>query len=511
MRDLKVFTKLSKTRLFKRSIAGITAVTMMLSTTACNNDKYNFKRKDTSSNSISTDMQNNWDTFNKDVSKNLTNNNINFNNETLNCSVTMLNFDAIMDSKENKDIIDNYYKNAKSINVYNDGEQLNKLLSSIYENNIIKDSNANFFKPSTLVYSETKLQPELNVINVFEKDAETLHNYYLGIDKEVSKEAVESIFNNAKNYLDEKISINDYYYGDLSYGTSLIVENLMQQISFMSEGIIPNNDIIELNTKLKEVKTLDLLEIEWFSYGINNSYDVSKDHVDVEFVLKVNKINTQRHNLFKTIVECVPVRKEQIFDLYAISNIDYFMSSEENLKIFNYLYRDFDLDKAYINSDNLVQGICIYNGIPNCEKLPLSDFIIDNNNDKLSIMGIEHFVDTINFGEEETVNNTAKFLLDYSKNSEETAINVNDSETGNKYKLRKKDLSNGASQIVNWQIYYTVILSEDTIKDEKLRENIKKQVDGTNESSNIYSKIDKLYSNNFKSDKTDEIIYTYKK
>ena len=359
MRNLKVFAKLPKTRLFKRSIAGITAVTMMLSTTACNNDKYNFKRKDTSSNSISTDMQNNWDTFNKDVSKNLTNNNINFNNETLNCSVTMLNFDAIMDSKENKDIIDNYYKNAKSINVYNDGEQLNKLLSSIYENNIIKDSNANFFKPSTLVYSETKLQPELNDINVFEKDAETLHNYYLGIDKEVSKEAVESIFNNAKNYLDEKISINDYYYGDLSYRTSLIVENLMQQISFMSEGIIPNNDIIELNTKLKEVKTLDLLEIEWFSYGINNSYDVSKDHVDVEFVLKVNKINTQRHNLFKTIVECVPVRKEQIFDLYAISNIDYFMSSEENLKIFNYLYRDFDLDKAYINSDNLVQGICI--------------------------------------------------------------------------------------------------------------------------------------------------------
>lgn len=171
MKNLKIFKNLCNIKLIKRSVATFTAATIMLSTTGCNN-KYDFDRKNDSSYSISTNI-NNWNDYVNNTYKTITDNNITINKDSTETALLMLNYDGIYYSNDNKkEVLDNYFKNAEKINIYNDGELTLRLLDAIKTNNTSKDTNRKFIKPSTIL-SDNALESDMAVISAFEKDAET--------------------------------------------------------------------------------------------------------------------------------------------------------------------------------------------------------------------------------------------------------------------------------------------------------------------------------------------------
>lgn len=508
MKNFILFKKVSNVKLIKRAIAGLTAATIMLSTTACNN-KNDFERKNDISYSTSTQKEiNKWNDYVDETYKLITNNKIVINKDSAETTLLMLNYDGIYNSTSDKrEILNDYFKNAKKINAYNDGELTLRLLDAIKTNNTSKDANKNFIKPSTIL-SDNVLEPDMAVISAFEKDAETLHNYCNGNDKELSNEAALSIFNSVKSYCNNLYEIDGYYFTDLSYSGSIVVENLMQQIITMSENFTNSDERIELETKIKSFNTINRLETEWYSYATKISNNVSSEYVDSDFVLLVNSIDEKRKELHKQISKCVPSTYEQSSDLFAIANIDYFMN---NTEVFNYLYPDFDFDKAYSNADNLVESITIYNTIPDANQLSLGDLIIDNNNDKFSIKGIEHFINNINNGDEKEIKNNASFLLRYSNYESDATINVSDNNSGTQVKIGKANISKGATQIINWETLYTIYMSKDKINNEELSNSIINLVDGHDEISNIYNQIKPIYNNIYSDESNKEYTYKYTK
>lgn len=517
-----IFKKLSKINLVKKAIPGLTVLALSVTLSGCDNNENenNFSKKDKSTSSIIVEdnsssviednfdttyveadesisdyafsgiyTENDWNNFVNESYKKLEGTNINVTKEKFEVALLLLNQEYIQNTNEEETnkILENYFINSEGIDIYDDMNKLLELLSLIRENNT--SDNAEFYSLSNLLIPEFITPEDESIINSLENDALIVRNYYIGVD--VNEDTVKEIFESTKKFGLGKSEINGYTQADLSLGAIFITENMMQEISVMSQNVVSEESRKELDEKLNSVNGLNNLEREWYSLSEGVRKYVKPIEKDTKYDELYNTIINYREEVYSEVKNIKDISKDGFDSLYAIANIDYFLKDTRTQYVFESLYgTDFDITDTYYKAEETLDRIMVYNmAQPNNETVDLSRLFIDNDIDKLSVSGINYLINDFKTTDYELILDNAEFILDYSKYDNNVTINVTNESTNEVTKYPKASLSKGGTQIVNWMTYFAMVKYSNIINNDVIVESTKGLVDGHDELSNIYAEI----------------------
>lgn len=519
--NLNAIKKLNNINLVKRVIPGLTAFALSMTLSGCEKEDkgQNIERKTDNTSSIVvvddniqiTDniqtqeveeenvsdyyysgifTENDWNNYVDKAYKELDGTNININKESFNTALLILNQEYLQNTNEevtNK-ILENYFVNSEGVNTYDDMNKLFELLSLIRENNTTVDTK--FYSLSNLLIPEFITLEDETVISSLEVDAKFAKRYYEN-DEKVSEENVKNIFESAKEFGMGKANIKGYTQADLSLGATFITENLMQEISVMSQNVVSEESRNELDERLNSINSLNSIEKEWYALSEGVRKYVVKDKKDTKYDKLLSSTKEEREELYNYFKVVNDLNQDDFNNLYAIANIDYFLKDTKTTYAFEELYgKDFDLTESYYGAEDALYEILHYNfSQPYDSKLDISKLFIDNEVDKYSVAGISYLIGELQTSDVEYTKETAEFILDYSKYDNDVTINVTNNTTGEVVKYPKASLSKGATQIVNWMTYFAMVTYSENINDSIIVESTKGLVDGHNELSNIYAEI----------------------
>lgn len=519
--NLNAIKKLNNINLVKRVIPGLTAFALSMTLSGCEKEDkgQNIERKTDNTSSIVvvddniqiTDniqtqeveeenvsdyyysgifTENDWNNYVDKAYKELDGTNININKESFNTALLILNQEYLQNTNEevtNK-ILENYFVNSEGVNTYDDMNKLFELLSLIRENNTTVDTK--FYSLSNLLIPEFITLEDETVISSLEVDAKLAKRYYEN-DEKVSEENVKNIFESAKEFGMGKANIKGYTQADLSLGATFITENLIQEISVMSQNVVSEESRNELDERLNSINSLNSIEKEWYALSEGVRKYVVKDKKDTKYDKLLSSTKEEREELYNYFKVVNDLNQDDFNNLYAIANIDYFLKDTKTTYAFEELYgKDFDLTESYYGAEDALYEILHYNfSQPYDSKLDISKLFIDNEVDKYSVAGISYLIGELQTSDVEYTKETAEFILDYSKYDNDVTINVTNNTTGEVVKYPKASLSKGATQIVNWMTYFAMVTYSENINDSIIVESTKGLVDGHNELSNIYAEI----------------------
>lgn len=401
-----------------------------------------------------------WDEFEQQAWDSVNGKINNTNRESFAAALKVFNIQYL--DLENPDILINYY--AKGIDQEYELNQAYNILSQIREYNTTIDSADEFYSFKNLLVS----QVDKSIIGALEDLAREFKG--LDLKTETGKARAEEIFTTIYNFSNgtgklavaiggEIIEVAQI---DLTDGAIMASENIMQDISVMSQNIIPEEKRAELDKTLRTQDALARIQEIMTRNGAIASVTVSQANDEDAQKAYDNIVAIQKY----LVDEVAPmgVTEEESNALFVVANIDYFMSTANNQKAFSMLFEEgIDLNEIFGNAEAAVEKIETYNRQATSEDqvYKYGHYIISSKEDIISVNALISNFRNLKSNDQNVVSEAVEEIKGYTQYSSESIITyheVNDDGTvkPDVIKLDKNALTKGGNQLVDWITFYNV-------------------------------------------------------
>lgn len=401
-----------------------------------------------------------WDEFEQQAWDSIQGKINNTNRESFAAALKVFNIQYL--DLENASILINYY--GKGIDQENELNQAYNVLSQIREYNTTISSADEFYSFKNLVVS----QVDKAILGSLEDLAREFKS--LDLKTETGKARAEEIFTTIYNFSNGTGKLAVAVGGEiievaqieLTDGAIMASENIMQDISVMSQNVISEERRADLDKTLRTQDALARIQEIMIRNGAIASVTVSQANDEEAQKAYENVLAIQKY--LAEEVSSMGVTEEESNALFVIANIDYFMSTANNQKAFALLFADgINLNEVFGNAEAAVEKIETYNRQVETEEevYKYGHYIISSREDIISVNALISNFRNIKNGNEEVVAKSVEEIKGYTQYSSESTVTyheINSDGTINPdvIKLDKNALTKGGNQLVDWITFYNV-------------------------------------------------------
>lgn len=512
--------KLKKFKFMKRVAIFLTASTMVFASAGCSNDS---EGTTTDSSSIVEEITDNesmsssntksipeqtveatpieiWNAYEETVWKDTcTITGIDFSRKDFKGALLILNSDYL--KNKSPEVITNYLSITKGINSYDElymNDELNtfyNVLSQIRTYNMNAKDSKHYFSLSSLLRDESQFDVLKKVEDCAKACIDLENKYNNGKATEEDYKKAKEIFEFINDFQLGNKKINNVSANELSNEGVFVVEESMKIMSlklanftkYNGKEYIKSNDLLNFAKSLNSKRAVAAVQTDWnFMAGqaIGNSETIDEDKVK-----EIRKMLSNQTKVLREETASMGVTKEEIYALYTIANIDYFVKDSNTKQAFNETHKKgFDLSKTLSLAESAVEKIEIYN-LSVKDKKDIYDYshlFIESDADIYSVMYVSDISFKIHNSNSKDALMCTKELVDYSAYASDfTVTNTEGKET----KYNKNSLNLGGTQVVNFITYYTLLNNKSKIDNEQLYKDGIELVDGSSEISDVQSQI----------------------
>ena len=424
---------------------------------------------------------------------------INFKKNDFRIALLLLNSDYLKNNEP--EIIKNYLSSNNRINSEEDlnmNDELNtfyNVLSQIRTYNMNITNSKDYYSLNNLLLDKSQAGVLKKVEDSTKVCIDLESKYNNGKATEDDYKKAKETFELINDFQLGNIKIDNVSANELSNEAVFVVEENMKIMSlklanftkYNDKEYINSDDLLKFAESLNSKRAVAAVQTDWnFMAGqaIGDSETIDEDKVK-----EIRKMLSNQTKVLREETASMGVTKEEIYALYTIANIDYFVKDSNTKQAFNETHKNgFDLSKILSLAESAVEKIEIYNLSVKDRKdiYDYSHLFIESVEDIYSVMYVSDISFKIHNSNSKDALMCAKELVDYSAYA--TDFTVTNTE-GKETKYNKNSLNLGGTQVVNFITYYTLLNNKSKIDNEQLYNDGIKLVDGSSEISDVQSQI----------------------
>ena len=336
------------------------------------------------------------------------------------------------------------------------------LTSQVREYNTEIDNVDEYLAYSNLLL-DTKDQAILKQLESYAKEVISLKADLTDENKERIQEIFDIVhaFANGTGTIDVEIngSMEQIAEIDLSRGGILAAENVVQTISVMSQNIVEQDKREALDGELRSQDTLAKIQELIIKYqtlgGIRE--------VNVERQQEVFDNYTKGFAIVLSELKEIGCTEEEAKALYTLTNIDYFVDSMESQNVFELIYKDgIDINELFKSAEAAVAKIVKYNDSKEDinEIYDMARLVMTDVEDAISLRALSQTAYNVTSSDANVSSSAVSIIKGYSQYSSEVTVDYKTEEADGtlvEHSLDKNALSKGATQIIDFYTYYSVM------------------------------------------------------
>lgn len=424
---------------------------------------------------------------------------ITFKKNDFRIALLLLNSDYLKNNEP--EIIKNYLSSNNRINSEEDlnmNDELNtfyNVLSQIRTYNMNITNSKDYYSLNNLLLDKSQAGVLKKVEDSTKVCIDLESKYNNGKATEDDYKKAKETFELINDFQLGNIKIDNVSANELSNEAVFVVEENMKIMSlklanftkYNDKEYINSDDLLKFAESLNSKRAVAAVQTDWnFMAGqaIGDSETIDEDKVK-----EIRKMLSNQTKVLREETASMGVTKEEIYALYTIANIDYFVKDSNTKQAFNETHKNgFDLSKILSLAESAVEKIEIYNLSVKDRKdiYDYSHLFIESVEDIYSVMYVSDISFKIHNSNSKDALMCAKELVDYSAYA--TDFTVTNTE-GKETKYNKNSLNLGGTQVVNFITYYTLLNNKSKIDNEQLYNDGIKLVDGSSEISDVQSQI----------------------
>ena len=424
---------------------------------------------------------------------------ITFKKNDFRIALLLLNSDYLKNNEP--EIIKNYLSSNNRINSEEDlnmNDELNtfyNVLSQIRTYNMNITNSKDYYSLNNLLLDKSQAGVLKKVEDSTKVCIDLESKYNNGKATEDDYKKAKETFELINDFQLGNIKIDNVSANELSNEAVFVVEENMKIMSlklanftkYNDKEYINSDDLLKFAESLNSKRAVAAVQTDWnFMAGqaIGDSETIDEDKVK-----EIRKMLSNQTKVLREETASMGVTKEEIYALYTIANIDYFVKDSNTKQAFNETHKKgFDLSKTLSLAESAVEKIEIYNLSVKDRKdiYDYSHLFIESVEDIYSVMYVSDISFKIHNSNSKDALMCAKELVDYSAYA--TDFTVTNTE-GKETKYNKNSLNLGGTQVVNFITYYTLLNNKSKIDNEQLYNDGIKLVDGSSEISDVQSQI----------------------
>ena len=424
---------------------------------------------------------------------------ITFKKNDFRIALLLLNSDYLKNNEP--EIIKNYLSSNNRINSEEDlnmNDELNtfyNVLSQIRTYNMNITNSKDYYSLNNLLLDKSQAGVLKKVEDSTKVCIDLESKYNNGKATEDDYKKAKETFELINDFQLGNIKIDNVSANELSNEAVFVVEENMKIMSlklanftkYNDKEYINSDDLLKFAESLNSKRAVAAVQTDWnFMAGqaIGDSETIDEDKVK-----EIRKMLSNQTKVLREETASMGVTKEEIYALYTIANIDYFVKDSNTKQAFNETHKNgFDLSKILSLAESAVEKIEIYNLSVKDRKdiYDYSHLFIESVEDIYYVMYVSDISFKIHNSNSKDALMCAKELVDYSAYA--TDFTVTNTE-GKETKYNKNSLNLGGTQVVNFITYYTLLNNKSKIDNEQLYNDGIKLVDGSSEISDVQSQI----------------------